>query len=51
VYELDRHTDRVRLIQLAMEGLPALVIDCFSFLPDGIVIIRDILEGSNIKVF
>ena len=48
---LDPHTDRIRLIQIASEGLPVFIIDCFSFLPDGINILTDILESLNVKVF
>ena len=48
---LDAHTDRLRLIQIAVSGLPILVIDCFSFLPDGIDIIKDILETRAVKIF
>jgi DNA polymerase-1 len=48
---LNPHTDRVRLIQLAAEGLPVLIIDCFSFLPNGIDMLSDIFGGSNVKVF
>ena len=48
---LNPHTDRIRLVQLAAEGLPVLVIDCFTFLPDGVEILRDVLESPNVKVF
>ena len=48
---LNPHTHRLRLIQLAVEGLPMLVIDCFSFLPEGIALIKEILENHNVKIF
>jgi DNA polymerase-1 len=48
---LNPHTDRVRLIQLAVEGIPVLVIDCFTFLTDGLDLLRDVLEGSGVKIF
>ena len=48
---LDPHTGRIRLIQIAAEGLPVLVIDCFSLLPKGLAAIRDALEGSSVKRF
>ena len=48
---LDAHTSRLRLIQIAVAGLPVFVIDCFSFLPDGTDIIRDILETRAVKIF
>ena len=48
---LNPHSDRLRLIQLATEGLPVVIIDCFSFLLNGIETIKDILEGPNIKIF
>ncbi|MCL2774186.1 MAG: ribonuclease D [Oscillospiraceae bacterium] len=48
---LDPHTDKIRLIQIAAAGLPVFVIDCFSFLPEGADLIRDILETNAVKVF
>ena len=48
---LNPHTDKLRLIQIAAAGLPVFVIDCFSFLPDGIGLIKNILEGRSVKVF
>ena len=48
---LDAHTDRLRLIQIAAAGLPVLIIDCFSFLPDGLDIIKDILKARAVKIF
>ena len=48
---LDPHTCQLRLIQLAAEDLPVLVIDCFSFLPEGRELINAILSTSGIKIF
>jgi len=48
---LDPHTDKLRLIQIAAEGLPVLVIDCFSFLPSGLSLIKGILETRSVKIF
>ena len=48
---LDPHTDKLRLIQIAAGELPVLIIDCFSFLPCGIEIIRELLENRAVKVF
>jgi len=48
---LNPHTNRIRLVQLAVEGMPVLVIDCFSFLPKGRATLKDALEGSNVKLF
>lgn len=48
---LDPHADRLRLIQLAVAGLPVLVIDCYSFLPDGIALLKALLESRHVKVF
>jgi DNA polymerase-1 len=48
---LDPHTAKIRLIQIAAAGLPVFVIDCFSFLPDGTDIIKDILETRAVKIF
>jgi DNA polymerase-1 len=48
---LDPHTDKLRLIQIAVAGQPVFVVDCFSFLPEGIDIIKDILETRAVKIF
>jgi len=48
---LDPHTDRIRLIQLAIDGLPVLIIDCFALMPECLDIIKEILEGPNVKIF
>jgi len=48
---LSPHVHKLRLIQIAAEGLPVFVIDCFTFLPNGLQLIKDILETRTIKVF
>ncbi|MCL2704214.1 MAG: hypothetical protein FWE91_11505 [Defluviitaleaceae bacterium] len=48
---LEPYADSIRLIQLAASGLPVFIIDCFAFLPEGIDIIKDILESHAVKVF
>jgi len=48
---LDPHVNQLRLIQIAVAGLPVFVIDCFSFLPEGIDIIKEILETRAVKIF
>jgi len=48
---LDPHVDKLRLIQLAAAEMPVIVIDCFSFLPDGADMIKDVLENRGVKIF
>ncbi len=48
---LDPHSHRARLIQLVVPGMPVLVIDCFSFLPQGLELLRAALTGDGVKVF
>jgi len=48
---LNPHIHKLRLIQIAAEGLPVFVIDCFAFLPNGLQLIKDILETPIVKVF
>jgi len=48
---LDPHLNKLRLIQIAADELPVLVIDCFSFLPDGLDIIKEVLETRAVKIF
>lgn len=48
---LDPHSDRLRLIQIACPGLPVLLFDCQSFLPDGIPCLEEILSSPSEKVF
>ena len=45
---LDAHKDRLRLVQIGAEGMPVLLIGCFSFLKDsrGTECLREILEGE-----
>ena len=50
---LDAHKNRLRLVQIGAEGMPVLLIDCFSFLKDsrGTECLREILEGEAGKIF
>lgn len=48
---LEPHRDRLRLVQIAAPSLPVLIFDCFSFLPAGAGLLREILCGSAVKVF
>lgn len=48
---LDPHKDRLRLIQISLKGQPVLIIDCFTFLPDGTSLLNEIFTGSAIKIF
>lgn len=48
---LDPHTNKIRLIQLAVEGMPVLVIDCSTFLPEGLPILRKVISSKAVKVF
>lgn len=48
---LEAHTDRLRLIQIACAGLPVLIIDCFSFLPDGLGLLKELMSSRAVKVF
>jgi len=48
---LNPHNHRLRLVQIAVCGLPIMVIDCFVFLPDGKNILKDILETRGVKIF
>lgn len=48
---LDPHIHKIRLIQLAADDLPVLVIDCFSFLPDGLETLKSVLSNAAVKVF
>jgi len=48
---LDPHNDKLRLIQIAIHEHPVLVIDCFAFLPDGIDVLKEILESRSVKIF
>lgn len=48
---LDPHTHKIRLIQIAWTEDLIIVIDCFSFLPEGINLLKEALETSSVKVF
>jgi len=48
---LDPHVDKVRLVQLAAEGLPVLVVDCETFLPGGAPLLCEALSTGAVKVF
>lgn len=48
---LDPHTDRLRLIQLALPEQPVWIIDCFTFLPEGAPLLGEILGSDAVKVF
>jgi DNA polymerase-1 len=48
---LDPHANKIRLIQLAVEGMPVLVIDCSTFLPEGLPILRKLISSKAVKVF
>ncbi len=47
---LNPHIHKIRLIQLAWKD-KILIIDCFSFLPEGYTIIKEILESKSLKIF
>jgi DNA polymerase-1 len=47
---LDPREHKIRLVQLAWENA-VLVIDCFSFLPQGLESLKAVLESSSVKVF
>lgn len=48
---LDPHTSRLRLIQLAAQGLPVFVIDCNSFLPEGRKLLCSLFGEGRVKAF
>ncbi len=48
---LDPHKDRLRLIQISLMEQPVLIIDCFTFLPDGASLLNDIFTGRSVKIF
>lgn len=47
---LDAHLHRIRLIQLAVDGTPPLVIDADAFLPKGLDMLRQALSTDAVKV-
>jgi DNA polymerase-1 len=48
---LNPHTSSLRLIQLAVENEPVIIIDCFKMLPDGAEILQSILGSNAVKIF
>ncbi len=50
---LDPHLSSIRLIQLAVEGMPVLVVDAPAFLreAEGLALLREVFQGEGIKVF
>ena len=48
---LDPHSDRLRLVQIALDNGLVLVIDCFPFLPQGLPFLSALLSSNVIKVF
>lgn len=48
---LDPRADRVRLLQIAAPGMPTLVIDCFSFLPEGAELLKELMAAPSVKIF
>ena len=48
---LNPHIHKLRLVQIAVAGLPVFVIDCFAFLLGEAELLKDILECRAVKVF
>lgn len=48
---LDPHSNRLRLLQLAVDGHPVLLIDCFSFLPSGADLLQQVFNSPAVKIF
>ncbi len=48
---LDPHADHLRLVQIAVHGLPVLVLECFSFMPDDHDLLAAVLATDAVKVF
>jgi DNA polymerase-1 len=48
---LDPHANKIRLVQLALGDGTTLLIDCFTFLPDGLPMLAEILSSGAVKVF
>lgn len=48
---LDPRRSRLRLVQLACEGQPVFVIDCFTFLPEGRDLLAEIISSPSVKIF
>lgn len=48
---LDPHMDKVRLLQLAVDGGPTVIVDCFELLPEGGPLLRTLLSTKSVKIF
>lgn len=48
---LDPHSDRLRLIQLGVSGLPIFLIDCDTFLTTGSIMLRDLFLSAGEVIF
>lgn len=48
---LNPHTSRLRLVQIAVEHEPVVIIDCFRVLPEGTALLQSILSSDAVKVF
>ena len=48
---LDPHINRLRLIQIAMEGNPTYILDCYKILPKGSDLLKKIFNTVSIKIF
>ncbi len=48
---LNPHTNELRLIQMAAEGLQTVVLDCFKIFPDAIDQLRKVFDSPSVKVF
>ena len=48
---LDPHINRLRLIQIAMEGNPTYILDCYKILPKGSDLLKKIFNTFSIKIF
>ena len=48
---LDPHGDRLRLVQLAVPSAPVYLIDCFSFFPEGLPLLKELLLCDAVKIF
>ena len=48
---LDPHTDEIRLVQVAGEGLPVLMIDMFKLSRESMKPVEELLKGPVLKIF
>lgn len=48
---LDPHMDKLRLIQIAIDDYPVVIIDCKYILPEGKEIIHTLFNQNHVKVF